>query len=185
MMKLIILLIGCTFSASCSLTGDIYRSTDLMDLEKGVRLHTIRLERWGELRFSGILALQQHQQWLNYVVLDATGIKLIEAEVSFTGDFRLIRANGPLKTSQLPHYLSTSLKRIYLLDPLQRPCSHDIMLRFCKEPSVEGGWRKDVRVGPFIVWEAEKSEKYREKQDKTVYSQPWLGIRIVLGEMTE
>ncbi len=179
MKKLIMLLISCALS-SCSFTGNVYNGLGISKVDRAARLYTIRIEQWGELRFSGILALQQRQEGLYYVMLDATGVKLIEAEVGLTGDHRLIRANGPLESSQLPHYLSTSLKRIYLLDPQDSPCSRNVLLWFCKELSGEKGWKKYVQAGPFTVWRVEKNERDEDKSEIIVYSQPWLGVRIVL-----
>jgi len=183
MKNLIILLIGCILFSSCSFTGSEYNNPNILKAEKEAGLYNIRIERWGKIRFSGILALQQRKEGLYYVLLDATGVTLIEAEVSPSGDHRLIRANGSLKTSQLPHYLSTSLKKIYLLDPLQSPCDRTLFLWFCKEPSGAQGWQKYVQAGPFTVWKVEKSERDGGKEETTVYSQPWLGVRIALTEI--
>ncbi len=182
MKNVIIVFIGCILS-SCSLTGSEYNNPNILKAEKEAGLYNIRIERWGKIRFSGILALQQRKEGLSYVLLDATGVTLIEAEVSLSGDHRLIRANGSLKISQLPHYLSTSLKRIYLLDPLQSPCDRTLFFSFCKEPSGAQEWQKYVQAGPFTVWKVEKSERDGGKEETTVYSQPWLGVRIALTEL--
>lgn len=186
MKKLIGLFFCCILFSSCSLPSGVYNNRDIFEEGKNTaRLFNIRIMRWGDLRFSGLLALQYRQNGLYYIVLDATGVKLIEAEVASAGDHMLIRAVGPLKTSQLPNYLSTSLKRIYLLEPLQRPCSQEFLRSFCREPLPEHGWRKYMKSGPFTAWEVRKGGVRGEKKDSFVYSQPWIGMRIVLEERKE
>lgn len=182
MRKLIGLLVCCLSISSCSLSTNAYQKRDLSEGRDEARLFTVSIIQWGDLQFSGLLALQHRQDGLYYVVIDATGIKLIEAVVSLSGDHRLIHAVGSLKTSQLPNYLSTSLRRIYLLEPLQSPCSQELLLSFCRERLKEHGWRKYVESGPFTVWEVCKSGMRSENEDSVVYSQPWLGVRIILEE---
>jgi len=182
MKKLIGMFCCCILFTSCSLSTSVYQGINLLDGEGASTLYNIRIVRWGDLQFSGLLVLQYRQDGLYYVVLDATGVKLIEAEVTLSDDHRLIRALGPLKKSQLPRYLSISLKRIYLLEPLQSPCSHEFMLSFCRERLQERGWRKYVESGPFTVWEVSKNGMDGDKEDLIVYSQPWLGMKVVLEE---
>lgn len=183
MRALTILLISCSLLLACSFPGGKYSNTDVLKIKKEAVLYTISIEQWGEMRFSGILALQFRQESLYYMLLDATGVTLVEAEVSLTDGHRLVRAMGPLKTSELPNSLSTALKRIYLLNPPQGPCSQGFISRFCIEVAEQREWQKYVRVGPFTVWEAEHSDRGDGERIDTTYTQPWLGVRISIGEL--
>jgi len=94
-------------------------------------LYTLRIEQWGNVKFTGLLALQLNDLSLSYAMLDATGIKLIEGEVDSQGKYTIQKAMIGLKGSSLPGYLSTSLARTFLMIPLDNPCSRDGLMLFC------------------------------------------------------
>jgi hypothetical protein len=109
-------------------------------------------------------------------MLDATGIKLIEAEVDFQGNYTLKRAMAGLKGSSLPDYFSTALTRIFLMEPLENPCSRDGLMLFCTSPS-ENGYNKIMKIEPFTLW------KVQRNKEAIIYLQPWLGIRMALIDL--
>jgi hypothetical protein len=109
-------------------------------------------------------------------MLDATGIKLIEAEVDFQGNYTLKRAMAGLKGSSLPDYFSTALARIFLMEPLENPCSRDGLMLLCTSPS-ENGYNKIMKIEPFTLW------KVQRNKEAIIYLQPWLGIRMALIDL--
>ena len=141
------------------------------------RLYSLRIEQWEKLKFAGLVALQLRESRLSYAMLDATGIKLIEAEVDFQGSYKLKRAMAGLKGSSLPGFFSTALVRIFLMEPLENPCSRDGLMLFCTSPSENGQNNKIMKIEPFTLWEVQRNK------GAIIYLQPWLGIRMVLTDL--
>jgi hypothetical protein len=147
----------------------------------GGRLLSIRIERWDTVRFSGLLGLRETAEGLYYVLLDATGVKLLEVEVAGDGSDTLLRLDGPLKKTDFAPFLSEALLRIYLQEPVGRPCSGSWVYQVCREDGEDNGWRKIGQVGPFKVWQVSASRVPSGADGETViYRQPWLGVRIFL-----
>lgn len=151
----------------------------------GRMLH-LRVERWDTLRFSGLLGLRARGAGLYYVLLDATGVKLIEAEVAADGSHRLLRVSGPLQKSEFAPFLSEALARIYLQEPGHPPCAGSWLYRICREENGQGGTRKYGQAGPFEVWrvmrpaEDQGGAAASGSEAAVIYHQPWLGVRIFL-----
>jgi hypothetical protein len=144
------------------------------------QLLTLRLERWDDLQFSGLLGLRVEAAGLYYVLLDATGIKLLEAEVTVDGRSDAGRLSGPLKNSSLGPFLAEALARIYLQEPVQMPCAGSWQYRLCREESGEQGLRKYGQAGMFRVWEVSARQTPGAGLDAVVYRQPWLGLKLML-----
>ena len=167
---------------SCSLSPAIRTDTIGVSSEPN-KLLTIRIERWDEELFSGFLGLRKDAEF-SYILLDATGVKLLEAEVSGGGGHNL-QAKGPLKESDLAPFLSEALSRIYLQEPDRTPCAGSWFYRLCRENHVEikeKSWKKHARTGFFTIWQASGSTIEGDKET-VVYSQPWLGVSIELEPM--
>lgn len=144
------------------------------------QLMNIRIERWGTTRFSGLIGLQQRDNGIYYVLLDATGVKLMEALVKEDGNHQLIRAHGSLKDTQLSEFLSESLQKIYLIEPEVLPCSRTVFLRFCMEKSEDNRWHKYAQFGPFRLWSVSYYEDHNTKWPVSSFSQPWIGVNVIL-----
>lgn len=180
-MLLVLLIVCCMLLSACSLPQYTHRNMGEIEPQSAGKLYNIRIERWGSLRFSGLLVVKKRQAGLYYAMLDASGVKLVEAEVDTSGEHRLLHAKMGLKDSQLPEYLSTSLQRVYLLEPATVPCSSTLLLNFCRERSDgdEGRLLKYLQAGPVTLWEVQIGNK-GDRGTITLYSQPWLGVRIYL-----
>ena len=179
-----VFLIGCCMLlSSCSLPDYSHRSMGEIEQQSAGHLYNIRIERWGSVRFSGLLVVKKRQTGLYYAMLDPSGVKLVEAEVDASGEHRLLHAKMGIKDTQLPKYLSTSLQRISLLEPAQLPCSSTFLLKFCRERSDgdNGGLLKYLQAGPITIWEVETGNQ-GDRGAITLYSQPWLGVRIYLED---
>lgn len=172
----------CLLLSSCGLPRTAVRD-ELPGPEKGAgRLLNIRVERWDTLRFSGLLGLREKERGLYYVLLDATGVKLLEAEVSSDGRHNLLRVSGPLKKSDFAPFLSEALARIYLQEPDELPCVGSWFYRLCRQESGDNGWEKYGQAGPFTVWQvlAGRNRGGGAGDESVLYRQPWLGVRISL-----
>lgn len=184
-MKAAIVTICCVINltlCSCALPPTVPRPEAIPGPEAGAgRLLRLRIERWDTLRFSGLLGLREKGAGLYYVLLDATGVKLIEAEVAGDGSHKLLRVGGPLRESDFAPFLSEALARIYLQEPDRLPCAGSWLYQICRDGSVEGGSRKYGQAGPFEVWRVSSRAADRGSEAAAViYHQPWLGVRIFL-----
>lgn len=144
-------------------------------------LMKIRIKQWGNTRFSGLLVLQNHSTEVYYILLDATGVKLLEARVEKNGDYEIIRASGPVKDTQIPDFLAKSLQRIYLIEPVTAPCSRNMLLWLCLEESADRHVIKYARAGLFTLW----SVDYKYDSNSTDWlevsmSLPWFGVKLTL-----
>ncbi|WP_457577891.1 hypothetical protein [Desulfomarina sp.] len=161
----------CFLLSACSVPLQKYNQSLKITAKPENRLYSIRIEQWGDVRFTGLLALRFNGLSLSWAMLDATGIKLIEGEVDFQGRYTIKRAMTGLKGSSLPGYLSTSLARTFLMIPLDYPCSRDGLMFFCISPSGDG-YNKIMKIEPFTLWEVQRSK------GEIFYLQPWLGMRM-------
>ncbi len=144
------------------------------------RLLNIHIERWGEVLFSGLLALRQDGQGFYYALLDATGIKLLEVAVAANGDSRLLHAKGPLQESGLGDFLAEVLNRTYLQEPAILPCSGTWLYQVCLEEDEGKAWKKYGQSGPITLWRVTAQPGTDPKGSALIYSQVWLGVRIFL-----
>lgn len=180
----------CLILTSCSLPYTIPTHEMAGPDQRAGRLLSIRVERWDAVRFSGLLGLRVSTAGLYYVLLDATGVKLLEVEVAADGSHDLLRASGPLQNSDFAAFLSQALARIYLQEPDQMPCAGSWFYQICREESEDSGWRKYGQAGPFRVWQVSPSQAGQAGRtspnssgadaEAVVYRQPWLGVSISL-----
>jgi hypothetical protein len=182
-MKAAILLICCSIGfilCSCTLPPTVTRPEAVPSSDKGAgRLLHLRVERWDTVRFSGLLGLREKAAGLDYVLLDATGVKLLEGEVAVDGSHNLLRVSGPLQKSDFAPFLAEALARIYLQEPDHLPCAGSWLYQLCREEGAENGRRKYGQAGPFTVWQVSIPVAGAEVEP-VVYHQPWLGVRIML-----
>lgn len=145
------------------------------------QLYHIRLSRWSEPRFSGLLALRPGQDGFSYALLDATGVTLLSARVSESGRHQLLKAYGPFEESSLPGLLSQALFRVLVAQPVELPCSRRFLLRFCYERH-GGAWRKKASLGLATMWQVEYD---RKEWQEARYASPWTGFGLALQTLPE
>lgn len=139
------------------------------------RLFNLRIERWGDIRFSGLLALQQGGGEVHYALLDASGVKLLQARVSGAGESQVLHAKGALKDSSLAPFLGEALARIFLQEPKEAPCAGRWWHRLCRQDEA----MKSGYFGPVLLWRAEVPGVLVGTETIS-YRQPWLGVGLVL-----
>ncbi len=171
----------CLVLTGCSLPLRVSVDSPDANGKSPARLLNIRIERWGEMRFSGLLALRQGRQGLYYALLDATGVKLLEVAVAGDGRHRLLHAKGALQDSGLDGFLAEVLTRTYLQEPAILPCAGSWWYKLCREENASGkGWMKYGQAGPLQIWQVEADRGQEPGDVAVVYRQPWLGMRIFL-----
>ncbi len=159
--------------AGCSLP---LRPVEINSEQHESQLYHIKLSRWSEPRFSGLLALQASAEGLHYALLDATGVTLLSARVSAAGEHHLLQAYGPFQQSSLPEVLSHALFRIVQAEPNQLPCATNWLVRFCQRQK-DGYFSKKASTGLATMWQVE----YDQEQWTTAsYSSPWIGFALQL-----
>ncbi|MCJ7600553.1 MAG: hypothetical protein MUO63_03515 [Desulfobulbaceae bacterium] len=187
MKNVFVWIVLCFVCTACSLPIKLNNMPEEVEVRTGdSQLMNIRIERWGTTRFSGLIALQERGSGIFYVLLDATGVKLMEALVKEDGNHELVRAHGSLKDMQLPEFLSESLQKIYLIEPDTLPCSRTLLLWFCMEKSEDNRWHKYAQAGPFSLWSVDYyAESHYTKWPASSFSQPWIGVNVILTQNSQ
>ncbi len=137
-------------------------------------LYALQLQRWGETRFSGILAVQRAPGTLRYALLDASGVKLLEARQNEGAGQEVLHVKAVVADSGLPGFLGTALERLFWLRAWCPPCSGPWWRRLCRE----AGGGTSGRFGPLPLWRVEHPAG--EVAGELTYSQPWIGMRLTL-----
>jgi len=181
---LILLLSGCTLSNNSLVLAP------LAEVTAPEKLQHIRIERWGDIKFNGILALRATNTGLHYALIDATGVKLLQAWSDGGGDHNAIKPTGPLASKGLAPFLSEAIARIYLVNPAQLPCSRKGFLSVCITDSENELRKKSGSFAGITYWNVEGELNFVKKNRRaagieTRYSQPWLGVEIVLQDLAD
>ncbi len=181
-MKRLVLLITLLFSSSCARQADIPHEIRLGSHGQDQVISQIRIKRWGEVSFSGMLALQKKGDRLAFVVLDPTGVTLLGREIPIVGQQDYIVSTGALKDTAIADYLTTAFTRMFILEPDEKSCSGQMIRRFCWDlkGDKEQTTMKKMKVGPFTSWVMEQRPGNSDSSTIAVYTQPWIGLRIEL-----
>lgn len=173
--SILLVLFGvCTLAACAPPSSTLRLSPEQAGKAEG-RLFNLRIERWGEIRFSGLLALQQGGGEVHYALLDASGVKLLQARVDAAGESQALHAKGALKDSSLAPFLGEALARIFLQEPKEGPCAGWWWHRLCRQDEA----MKSGYFGPLLLWRAEVPGA-SVGMETISYHQPWLGVGLVL-----
>lgn len=182
MVRLLVMVLCFLALGGCSVPIHITRDIEVTTQAEKSEVKSITIERWGDTKFSGLLGLQRSESEVHYALLDATGIKILEADVTRSGEQKILHAKGSMQDSKLPEYMATWLRRVYLLNPVQEPCSSTILKRFCSRSNEQAGLRKSFRFTSFLMWDVQQSVLETGKA-RLVYFEPWIGVRIIINEI--
>ncbi len=144
-------------------------------------LFTLTLKRYGDVKYAGLLATLDSGGRFKYVLMDPTGITLLEAALPEGGPGQG-RSAGPLAGSGLHDFLTTALARIFFQTPQRLPCDRSGLLELCQYPENDTGWRKIGRIWPFPLWSATANTNGQQRLEYT-YKQPWLGVQLLLEQL--
>lgn len=150
-----------------SLTGD-----------SGALLTNMRIERWGDSKYSGLLAIKQNCHGMHFVLLDATGVKLLEGDVDEQLSYTIQYARGNFSDSHLPKFLAVSVGRTFLQEPETLPCSGTGFSRLCKEQTGQLQWQRKLTTGLVTRWHVLDNFDSEGRWQSAEYAQPWLGVLI-------
>lgn len=174
--------------SGCSLSSSSLDLDPLADKNVYPKLQQIRIERWGTVKFNGILALRGSDGGLHYALIDAMGVTLLQAWADASGHHGAVKPTGPLAPKGLAPFLSEALARIYLIEPAAPPCANEGFFSVCVRNGEKGGRIKTGEFAGITYWQVEGELKAvqnngRAAETHTRYKQPWLGVEIILQEL--
>jgi len=120
-------------------------------------LWTLRMGRGDREIFAGLLAMRNEGTVIRVVLLDSTGIKLLEEEISSSGEVTVIKALPAVRDKRLPFFLGEGLYRLFFNAGGDggEVCRRDGFARLCLGEKDSGGLVKLKRFGPFVLWRAD------------------------------
>ena len=145
-------------------------------------LWKLTIEQWGTERFTGLLAVRTLGPDFHLVLLDATGIKLLETAMSDGSDVRVVSALKAVRDRGLPKYLSRSTSRIFDNTSDDVNCSRHGFIRICKKKPTLDVKRKEACFGPFLLWSVDYfySKDANEGFVRAVLQEPWRRSKLTL-----
>ncbi len=150
-------------------------------VDNSPEFYTVTIKDPTQTRFTGLLGISANNHGLHYILLDATGITLLEARIDTRGNVQSKRVFGPLQKSRLPGFLAGALKRIFLEQPTPLPCEKQLLSTFCEERFTPESGRKWRQTGPFTWWSVEFSDTaLNNHRQSLVYAQFLSGITLYL-----
>jgi len=117
-------------------------------------LWEIRIDRGGEKLFAGLLALEMKGGSLDAVLLDGTGIKLLEERVLASGEVVNISTLPAIRNKRLAPLLGKGLHRLFFSfgEEEAEACRRHGLLEYCFGVESDGHLVKLRRLGPFVLW---------------------------------
>jgi hypothetical protein len=120
----------------------------------GQTLWQVRLGRGGSQFFAGLLALNKKEDSLEAVLLDSTGIKLLEEKVLSSGQVEVVSVLPAVRNKRLAPFLGKGLFRLFFSPTglSDEPCRRDGLFELCLGTEDDGHLVKFRRLGPFVLW---------------------------------
>lgn len=120
----------------------------------GQSLWQIRLGRGESQLFTGLLALDKEQDQLTAILLDSTGIKLMEESILATGKIEVITLLPAVRNKRLAPFLGKGLFRLFFstTDFKDEPCQRNGLFKLCFGVNDDGQLIKSRNMGPFVLW---------------------------------
>ncbi|HSH12727.1 MAG TPA: hypothetical protein VLA15_03225 [Desulfurivibrionaceae bacterium] len=122
-------------------------------------LWKLALRRGGEPLYTGLLLLSRGEEGAGVVLLDATGIKLLEGRVAESGEMIAVKALRPVADRGLPDFLGRVVQRLFLLapPPVGETCRPEGFGKLCQGINDAGQLVRIRGWGPFVLWAADYS----------------------------
>ena len=180
-MRWILLILIVQFISGCSINKiPEYNDQHFPCVEESLWKFTI--EKWGTERFTGLLAVRTLGPDFHLVLLDATGIKLLEITMSNGSDVRVVSALKAVRDRGLPKYLSISTSRFFDTMSGDVHCSRHGFIRICKKKPASDMERKEARFGPFLLWSVDYfySKDVSEGFVRAVLQEPWRRSKLTM-----
>ena len=143
-------------------------------------LWKVQIYRWEEAVFSGLLLTNiDNEDGISYVLLDGTGIKLLQARMAADGEQVVSAVLPPLRNKRLPEFMAGALRDIFLREPDGAGCDRNGLMWICLESGDEQVLKK-AGAGPFTFWSVQYASAGKNSGSKIIFSMPWVGVRMVL-----
>lgn len=128
-------------------------------LPNGPTLWKLALRRGGEPLYTGLLLLSGGEEGVGMVLLDASGIKLLEGRVAESGEVVAVKALRPVADRGLPDFLGRVVQRLFLLGPppVGETCRPEGFGELCQGLDDAGRLLRFRSWGPFVLWAADYS----------------------------
>ncbi|MFH7319912.1 hypothetical protein ACHHRT_04770 [Desulfurivibrio sp. D14AmB] len=146
-------------------------------------LWRIKILRGEKTQFTGLLGTRREGDGLYYVLLDGSGVTLLEARLTAGGEYQPIRELAIFRDHRLPEFLAQSLRRIFLLQPAATPCDRNLLLRFCQQETNAQGMKKFAKLGLLPLWRVEYSAPpatLAANWTGITFTNPWLRVTLLL-----
>lgn len=152
LLLLVILLAGCATVLRPA-------AVDLVQLPNEPTLLKLTLRRGGEPKYTGLLLLSRNGQGTDMVLLDATGIKLLEGRLSESGELCQVKALRPVADRGLPDFLGQAVQRLFQTapPPVGETCRPEGWGKLCQGLDESGQLVRIRRWGPLPLWAADYS----------------------------
>ncbi len=184
MIRIITLSIILFFLTSCSSIAPPDQQLREQQIVETTKIFNIVIKSWGKQKYSGLLAIRNSLKGIRYILLDPTGIKLLESEIILEEQHLKGPQLGPLAGSSLNKFLSRAFKRIFLEIPDELPCMRRGLARLCYNIDPEGRWEKTYQIWPLMIWRVEKKSAAKVTKTMYLYFQPWIGMGVELREVS-
>ena len=136
-------------------------------------------------KFSGIMGLEKRERGVYCVVLDATGVPLLEGVVTSPTEMEVTRCLEELRRRRFPELMSRVVGALYLT-PLEPSCPWYAWGCAQRRPDGDGVQSVVYRLGFFTGWRAEsRIEPDSERAGEMKVSFPWGGVDVFLKKMKE
>lgn len=163
--------------SSCSIHPSNYTLSNRHTLDSVPNLQRINIRSFWSNPYTGLLAFDSSSTGFHYALLDSSGIKLLEATITGSGEQIILNGVEKIKRSGLPEVLAATLQRVYLIEPLSTGCPDTNWNAVCQKILDDGSRIKYHRNGPLTRWRVVESDK----SDVITYSQPWTGFTLTLS----
>ena len=178
-MKRFVLLMMLVLLSGCAMPGHP-PVMSVKETAESPLLWKVRMYRWGDAVFSGLLVTRKETgDAISYVLLDGTGIKLLQARVTADGEQVVTSVLPPLRNKRLPSFMASALSDIFLLEP-DEDCDRNWLLWLCREKNEEQVSKK-AGAGPITFWSTHYIPEGENGGHEISFSMPWVGVRMVLA----
>lgn len=152
---LLLILLSCQLAGCTSVLYPYPQAAELFP--DGQSLWQIRLGRGESQLFTGLLALDKKQDRLTAILLDSTGIKLLEESVRSSGEVEIITQLPAVRNKRLAPFLGKGLLRLFFNTPdsHNEPCRRNGLFELCFGVNDKGQLIKSSNMGPFVLWSSD------------------------------
>lgn len=151
---IVLMLVSATLmSTGCSSNP---KPSQIFDGKQSVKetLWALHLRHKQQLRFEGILLVRHSPgDFLDFSLLDATGITLIEAQMDSTGEKNIRFSMAFLKKHDLPSLFLDSIYKIFIIQPSRTSCHWYRIPSLCSISNEKPNKGKRAMVGPVPLWD--------------------------------